>query len=181
MPSAVLKFPQAPDVHYVDGTYYMYYASSTLGSRDSTIGVATSTTLEADSWTDHGEIGVTSSSSTPYNAIDPNWITIGSTPYLQFGSYWQGLYQVEMTDSLSASSSTPTNLAYNASGNHAIEASYLYEYGGYYYLTFSSGKAQGYTTSLPAQGDEYRIVVCRSKTGTGNFVSAICQSSTFKE
>ncbi|GLA30828.1 hypothetical protein AnigIFM63326_009263 [Aspergillus niger] len=160
----------APDVHYVDGTYYLYYASSTLGSRDSTIGVATSTTLEADSWTDHGEIGVTSSSSTPYNAIDPNWITIGSTPYLQFGSYWQGLYQVEMTDSLSASSSTPTNLAYNASGNHAIEASYLYEYGGYYYLTFSSGKAQGYTTSLPAQGDEYRIVVCRSKTGTGNFV-----------
>ncbi|PWY80463.1 putative arabinan endo-1,5-alpha-L-arabinosidase C [Aspergillus sclerotioniger CBS 115572] len=160
----------APDVHYVDGTYYMYYASSTLGSQSSTIGVASSTTLEVGSWTDHGEIGVTSSSSTPYNAIDPNWITIGSTPYLQFGSYWDGIYQVEMTDSLTSSGSTPTNLAYNASGNHAIEAAFMFERGGYYYLTFSSGQAQNYISSPPAQGDEYRIVVCRSQTGTGDFV-----------
>lgn len=158
-------------MHYVDGTYYMYYASSTLGSQSSTIGVASSTTLEVGSWTDHGEIGVTSSSSTPYNAIDPNWITIGGTPYLQFGSYWDGIYQVEMTDSLTSSGSTPTNLAYNASGNHAIEAAFMFERGGYYYLTFSSGQAQNYISSPPAQGAEYRIVVCRSQTGTGDFVS----------
>ncbi|RAK79418.1 arabinan endo-1,5-alpha-L-arabinosidase [Aspergillus fijiensis CBS 313.89] len=160
----------APDVHYDSGTYYLYYASSTLGSQSSTIGVATSTTLEAGSWTDHGTIGLTSSSANTYNAIDANWISIGGTGYLQWGSYWHGLYQAPMTSSLQISSSTPTNLAYNASGNHAIEASYLFEYGGYYYLTFSSGQAQGYTSGLPAQGLEYRVVVCRSKTGTGNFV-----------
>ncbi|PWY92181.1 glycosyl hydrolase family 43 protein [Aspergillus heteromorphus CBS 117.55] len=160
----------APDVHYVDGTYYMYYASSALGSRNSTIGVASSTTLEVGSWTDHGEIGVTSSTSDDYNAIDPNWITIGDASYLQFGSYWQGIFQVEMTDSLTSSGDSYTNLAYNASGNHDIEAAFMFEYEDYYYLTYSSGTAQGYTTSLPAQGDEYRIVVCRSTTGTGDFV-----------
>ncbi|KAB8069292.1 glycosyl hydrolase [Aspergillus leporis] len=160
----------APDVHYQDGTYYMYYAVSTLGSQNSIIGVATSPTMEVGNWTDQGSTGLTSDGSQGYNTIDANWIKIGDTQILNFGSYWQGLYQVELTSPLKVGSTAPNNIAYNASGNHAIEAPFLFEYNSYFYLFFSSGKANGYDTSLPAQGLEYRINVCRSETGRGGFV-----------
>ncbi|KAM0148513.1 hypothetical protein ACHAPC_000864 [Botrytis cinerea] len=69
----------APDVHLVGSTYYMYYAVSTFGSQNSAIGVATSSTMEVGSWTDHGATGVASSAGKLYNAIDPNLILVGST------------------------------------------------------------------------------------------------------
>lgn len=45
--------------------------------------------MEYGSWTDHGATGVASTSSKPYNAIDPALIqaTDGSY-YLNFGSFW---------------------------------------------------------------------------------------------
>lgn len=67
----------APDVHKVGDTFYLYYSVSTFGSQDSAIGLATSKTLEAGSWTDHGKV-IQSGNDTgviPYNitnAIDPN-------------------------------------------------------------------------------------------------------------
>jgi hypothetical protein len=72
----------------VGSEYYLYYAVSTFGSQDSAIGLATSSTLEPGSWTDHGATGVASSSSKPYNAIDPNLIPVGSNYYLNLGSFW---------------------------------------------------------------------------------------------
>src|SRR6266498_2945156 len=46
----------APDVHKVGDTFYCYYSVSTFGSQTSAIGLATSKTLEAGSWTDHGVV-----------------------------------------------------------------------------------------------------------------------------
>ncbi|KAJ5669549.1 arabinan endo-1-5-alpha-L-arabinosidase C [Penicillium macrosclerotiorum] len=158
----------APDVHYSGGTYYMYYVLSELGTQNSRIGVATSTTMEPGSWTDHGGIGLPANSN--YNKIDPNWIEIDGKQYLQFGSYWQDLYQVQMETALKVGSHTPYQLAYNASLNHREEASFLYKHGAYYYLFFSDGIAGKYTATYPAAGEEYHISVCRSSTGTGNFV-----------
>lgn len=40
----------------------------------------------------------------------------------------------------------------------------------YYYLFFSSGICCGYDTSLPATGEEYKIMMCRSKSATSGFV-----------
>lgn len=84
-----LQLYQAPSVHLIGSTYYLYYAVSVFGSQSSAIGYATSTTMEAGSWTDHGATGVASTSSKPYNAIDPALIqaTDGSY-YLNFGSFW---------------------------------------------------------------------------------------------
>ena len=147
----------------------MYYVVSKLGTQNSEIGVATSTTLEPGSWTDHGVIGLPANGD--YNRIDPNWITIGGTQYLQFGSYWQDLYQVELDGSLKVSSATPHQLAYNASLNHREEASFMFRHGNYYYLLFSGGIAGSYTAVYPAAGEEYRIHMCRSTSGTGGFVS----------
>ncbi|PYI35015.1 endo-alpha-1,5-arabinanase precursor [Aspergillus indologenus CBS 114.80] len=160
----------APDLSYVDGTYYCLYSVSTFGSQDSAIGVASSTTMELNTWTDHGSVGVASSSSKKYNAIDGNLLVDGSSYYLQFGSFWGDLYQVKMASPLKTAGSASYNIAYNATGTHSEEGSYLFKYGSYYYLFFSSGTCCGYDTSLPAQGEEYKIMVCRSTSATGGFV-----------
>ncbi|KAJ5923195.1 CAZyme family GH43 [Penicillium verhagenii] len=158
----------APDVHYSGGTYYMYYVISAIGTQTSEIGVATSTTLEVGSWTDHGAVGIPAN--TDYNRIDPNWIEIGGKQYLQFGSFWQDIYQVELTSAMKVGSHTPYQLSWNASLNHREEGSFLYYHDDYYYLFFSAGIAGSYTATTPAAGAEYSIRVCRSTTGTGGFV-----------
>jgi arabinan endo-1,5-alpha-L-arabinosidase len=48
----------APDAHFIGGTYYLYYAVSSLGSQNSAIGVATSATMEFGSWVDHGSLNI---------------------------------------------------------------------------------------------------------------------------
>ncbi|KAL4938983.1 Arabinan endo-1,5-alpha-L-arabinosidase C [Aspergillus oleicola] len=162
----------APDVHYQANTnlYYLYYSISTLGSRASVIGVASSPNLQPGSWTDHGGIFRTEEDS-PYNAIDANWASIGGSPILTFGSYWNGIHQVPLAGPLSlADGASATQIAYNSSGQHAIEAGFIFYRRGWYYLTFSSGQANNYDVNYPAPGDEYRINVCRSQSGTGGFV-----------
>ena len=136
---AELRIQQAPDVTYHDGTYYLYYAVSTFGTQVSAIGLATSTTMNPGTWTDHGSTGIASTSGKPYNAIDPNLIIVGSTPYLNFGSFWHDIYQVKLTSALSAPTASSYNIEYDAAGTHPCEGSYMFEYDGYYYLLWSHG------------------------------------------
>ena len=166
-----LDMAQAPDAHIVDGLYYVYYAVSTFGSQDSAIGLATSATMEAGSWTDHGSTGVASTSAKTYNAIDPNLIDVDGSYYLNFGSFWDDIYQVPMNSAATKSSSASYNIDYDPSGDHAVEGSYMYQYGDYYYLFYSAGICCGYDTSMPAAGQEYKIKVCRSTYVSGGFVS----------
>lgn len=160
-------------MHYIDGTYYMYYVVSSLGSQDSVIGVATSTTMEVGTWTDHGSTGLASTASNTYNAIDPNLIMISNSYTMNFGSFWHDIYQVPMSTGLEVESTSPTNIAYNASGTHNEEGSFMFYYSGtkYYYLLISSGICCDYDVTLPAAGDEYRIIMCRSTSPDGGFVS----------
>ncbi|RAK98083.1 arabinan endo-1,5-alpha-L-arabinosidase [Aspergillus ibericus CBS 121593] len=161
----------APDLHYIEGTYYCFYAVSTFGSQSSAIGLATSTTMELNSWTDHGSIGVASSSGKLYNAIDPNLIKADGTFYMNFGSFYDDIYQVKMNSAgTKTAGSAAYNIAYNATSTHSEEGAYMYQYGNYYYLFFSSGACCGYDTDRPAAGEEYKIMVCRSTEATGNFV-----------
>ncbi|KAJ2898480.1 glycoside hydrolase family 43 [Zalerion maritima] len=163
----------APDVHQVGNTYILYYSVSTFGSQNSAIGYATSSTMEYGSWTDHGSTGIRSSSSKNYNAIDANLIEAGGSYYMNFGSFWGDIYQVAMNSAAtSTAGSASYQIAYNNSGSHAVEGSYMYEHGGYYYLFFSNGICCGYDSSMPAQGEEYHVSVCRSAYATGGFVDA---------
>jgi arabinan endo-1,5-alpha-L-arabinosidase len=161
----------APDVHLVGSTYYLYYSVSTFGSQNSAIGLATSSTMDVGSWTDHGATRIASNSSKNYNAIDPNLIAVGSSYYLNFGSFWGDIYQAPMASTPTKASGASYNIAFNASGTHAQEGAYMFGYGGYYYLFFSRGICCGYDSSRPAVGAEYSIMVCRSSSATGNFVS----------
>ncbi|KAL4809885.1 glycosyl hydrolase [Aspergillus unguis] len=162
----------APDVQFVDGTYYLYYSVSTFGSQSSAIGVATSTSMDAGTWTDHGSTGIKSDSSKPYNAIDGNLFNDGGSLYMNFGSFWGDLYQAPMASPPTSVSAGSYQIAYDPDDGSPVEGSYLYETGGYYYLFYSWGVCCGYDSDMPASGEEYKIKVCRSESATGNFVDA---------
>lgn len=172
--STIVNNRQAPDVQKVGDTYYLYYSVSTFGSQDSAIGVATSSSLDVNTWTDLGSTGVVSSSSKSYNAIDGNLIYDGSNYYLNFGSFWGDIFQVKMANPPKATSTSASyNIAYIPSGSHAQEGSFMYKYGSYYYLFFSVGQCCGYDTSKPAAGGEYKIQVCRSSSANSGFVGSV--------
>ena len=150
-------------------TYYAYYAVSSFGSQNSAIGVATSTNLNAGSWTDHGSINLPQKSA--YNTIDPNLLSINGANYLSFGSFWSDIYQVPLSSSslTSASGTTPKQLAYNSTTTHPLEGSYQVYRAPYYYLFFSSGDCCDLPPNLASAGNEYKMMVCRSSSPTGPF------------
>ncbi|ORY70984.1 glycoside hydrolase, family 43 [Pseudomassariella vexata] len=160
----------APDVQKVGSTYIMYYSVSTFGSQNSAIGYATSTTMEYGSWVDHGATGVTSTSSKNYNAIDANVIASGSSYYMNFGSFWGGIFQAPLNSAATKAASASYQLIYQPAGSHATEGSFMYYRSGYYYMFWSEGICCGYDTSKPATGAEYKIRVCRSTAVSGPFV-----------
>ncbi|KAF2750000.1 glycoside hydrolase family 43 protein [Sporormia fimetaria CBS 119925] len=162
----------APDVAKVGDTYYLYYSVSTFGSQDSAIGVATSPSLDAGTWTDHGATGIASSPGKPYNAIDSNLVRDGSNYLISFGSFWNNLYQVKMADppKKTAQGATSVNIAYTPEGEHAQEAAFLYKHADWWYLFFSVGRCCGYDVNRPADGQEYRVLACRSRSVGSGFV-----------
>ncbi|KAH9988240.1 glycosyl hydrolase [Xylariaceae sp. FL0662B] len=161
----------APEVALVDSTYYLYYSVSTFGVQDSAIGVATSPSLDAGTWTDVGSTGIRSSSGKTYNAIDPSLINADGQYLLTFGSFWGDIFQVEMESppTAVASGASSYNVAYDPATT-AEEGATLFKYGAYYYLFYSKGQCCGYDSSRPAAGDEYKIMACRSSSATGGFV-----------
>jgi arabinan endo-1,5-alpha-L-arabinosidase len=149
----------------------------------SNISVATSPDLSAGSWTVYGLLDLPTNAN--YNLIDPNLLMVpasGDTPqtyYLSFGSYWDDIFQVNMSDPFTVSSS-PTNIEFNNTGtleygSNPSEGSYQFSWTiedvTYYYLFFSSGWTLVTEIVIPA-GDEYKIMVCRSLTPTGPFKDA---------
>ncbi|CAH0488588.1 unnamed protein product [Peronospora farinosa] len=161
----------APDVQKVGDMYYLYYSLSSYKSQNSAIGLARSKTMDIGTWTDVGSVGITSDSSKQYNAIDPNLFKDNDQYYLNFGSSWLGIHQVQMD-------SDPTKLAVNVVpqqsaftlNNEVREGAYEFAYKGYYYLFFSQGICCELDKKKPAKGKEYRILVCRSKSPTAEFV-----------
>jgi arabinan endo-1,5-alpha-L-arabinosidase len=158
----------------------MFYAVSTSGSQNSDIGVATSTTMEVGSWTDHGSIGIPNDSA--YNKIDPNLFQHDAAAplLLSFGSYWTNIYQVPMNNPPLSVGGAATHLEQNTtarpnglvSGPQEGSYQFWWSVGGtdYYYLFFSSGDCCDAASSLAPPGEEYKIMVCRSTSASGGFV-----------
>ncbi|KAK9479835.1 glycosyl hydrolase [Lipomyces japonicus] len=176
--------PWAPDIHKVGDTFYLFYSISTFGSQSSAIGLATSKTLEVGSWTDHGLVIQSSgTASYPYNvsnAIDPNLLVETdsrgkvTSAYLQWGSFWQDIYQIPLTTDLKVppdAAKKAVHLAYDPVAPSPIEGAYLHKASnGYYYLFVSHGVCCGYSASLPLPGKEYKIVYGRSTSPNGPFL-----------
>ena len=130
----------APDISFANGEYRLYYAVSTFGSNRSAIGLATSPTLDASApnyrWTDKGEV-LASTVANDFNAIDPAAITDrDGRAWLVFGSFWTGIKMVRL-DSATGLRAADDQKVYSLARRpapDAIEAPFLIEHGGYYYL-----------------------------------------------
>ena len=149
----------APDISLFNGKYYLYYSVSAFGKNTSCIGLATNKTLDpADpefKWVDQGKIIQSVPGETNWNAIDPNLaIDKDGTPFLAFGSFWDGIKLVKLTPdamhvagdishipTIASRKSDPNgpnppsvdNNPVDAGGN-AIEAPFIFRKGGYFYL-----------------------------------------------
>lgn len=153
----------APDIVKIGATYFLYYAVSTWGSQVSAIGLVTTTNLDSGPWTDQGAV-IQSTNGNPYNTIDPSiLVDTNGTMWMAFGSYWNGIYLVQLdpaTGKRISANSPLTQLADNSS----IEASCLVQHGGYYYLFVDWGACCSGVDST------YNIRVGRGTSVTGPYL-----------
>jgi arabinan endo-1,5-alpha-L-arabinosidase len=164
----------APDISFVDGRYRLYYSVSTFGSNRSAIGLATSPTLDPAApgygWRDEG-IVLASAPSDDFNAIDPAFIADREgRHWLAFGSFWSGLKLVELdrrTGKPLRPAAKPLPLASRPVPQGApsiIEAPYLFERGGWYWLIAS------YDYCCKGAASTYYTVIGRSRAITGPYL-----------
>lgn len=179
----------APDISYHNGQYYLYYSVSAFGKNTSAIGVATNKTLDPSSpefkWEDHGRVIQSYPGKTNWNAIDPNLVTDeNGTPYLVFGSFWDGLKLVKLTGDLlrpaedvskvptvasrkkTSSAANPPAVDNNPvdAGGNAIEAPFIFKKGAYYYFFASIDYC------CKGEKSTYKVIIGRSKMLAGPYL-----------
>lgn len=159
----------APDISFFNGQYWLYYAVSTFGSNRSVIGLATTATLNrADAnygWQDRGLV-LESHKSDDFNALDPNRIIDhDGKHWLAFGSFWTGLkiIQLDPASGMPLSSAPRHNLARRPKPPDAIEAVFIIQRAGNYYL-FAS-----FDFCCRGADSSYYTVVGRSKDILGRY------------
>jgi len=164
----------APDISYVDGRYRLYYSVSTFGSNRSAIGLFTSPTLDPKAknykWKDEGLV-VMSTEADDFNAIDPNFIIDrDGRHWLSLGSFWTGLKLFELdpkTGKPLKAGEKPYSIARRpapAGGPAPVEAPFIIDHGGYYWLLAS------YDYCCKGVNSTYYTVVGRSKAITGPYL-----------
>jgi arabinan endo-1,5-alpha-L-arabinosidase len=176
----------APDISYHNGQYYLYYSVSAFGKNTSCIGVATNKTLHPASpdfkWVDHGKVIQSVPGRDMWNAIDPNLIVDeNNTPWLSFGSFWNGLKLVKLNSDLQslaepqewftiASRPRKEFTADSSAGDGAIEGPFVIHKGKYYYLFASVDYCCRGVNST------YKMIVGRSEKVSGPYLDQAGQS-----
>lgn len=170
----------APDIIYHNGLYHLFYSCSAFGKNTSAIGHATNPTLNPEDpqfkWTDHGKVIQSVPNRDMWNAIDPHIIIDeNGTPWMSFGSFWDGIKMVRLTDNLTEVAqpeewyslcsrrrlSGPDD---KNPGDGAVEAPFIFRHEGYYYLFVS------FDYCCRGLQSNYKIMVGRSKTVTGPYL-----------
>lgn len=162
----------APDIQFVNGSYYLYYCVSTFGSQRSVIGLAVNSTLNPDDpqyhWDDRGLVLESVPEKNDYNAIDPAMFVDGDRGYLMWGSYWTGIKGTEIDLATGKpESSQPEAVAIAArapSGPTSIEGAYVMQHDGFYYLFVS------WDFCCAREKSTYKVLVGRSKSPLGPYV-----------
>lgn len=169
----------APDITFHNNTYYVYYSISAFGKNTSAIGLVTNKTLNSTDenykWEDQGIVIQSVPNRDLWNAIDPNLIfDENNTPWLSFGSFWNGLKMVKLNSDLKtlaqpqewhtiAKRERTFKLEDADPGDAALEAPFIFKKNDYYYLFLS--------WDLCCRGEKstYKVVVGRSKKATGPY------------
>lgn len=173
----------APDIQFLDGTYYLYYSPSAFAKNTSAIGVMTNKTLDQKSpdykWDDQGMIVQSIPGRDFWNAIDANVYFERkrgeeTTGWLTFGSFWGGIKLVKLAPDMKslaepqewytiAKQERSFGMPDTDPGDGAIEAPFIYRRHQYYYLFVS--------TDYCCRGLEstYKVVVGRSRDIRGPY------------
>lgn len=157
----------APDVIKIGGRFHLYYSVSEFGKNTSAIGLATSPVLNpsnpAHGWTDHGVV-IRSDAKDDFNAIDPSLLlTAEGRLWMAFGSFWGGLFLVEL-DPATGLRLAPDSPLHPLADADEIEAPTLVRRGDFYYLLFNVGLC------CRGKASTYRILVGRSRSVTGPYL-----------
>ncbi len=167
----------APDEAYFNGRYNLYYACSDWGTINSAIGLVTTPSLVAPTWTDQGKViqsnpvgqTTTNTDLTAYNCIDPSiLVDTNGTIWMSFGSYSDGILVMQL-DPVTGKRISANSPIYRVSNNgptffsNTEEGSCLYQRGGYYYLFVNFGGCCAGVNST------YNIRVGRSASVTGPY------------
>ncbi|OAS86791.1 MULTISPECIES: arabinan endo-1,5-alpha-L-arabinosidase [Metabacillus] len=156
----------APDVVEINGIFYLYYSVSELGTRNSYIGLATSTSIEGP-WDNQGSVIKTKEGDTfTVNAIDPGIIIDkDGRSWMAYGSYFGGIFITELdkaTGKLKNTDEEGTLIAQRQNNDYAIEGpAIMYNPDtDMYYLTVSYGWLE----------DTYNVRVARSESIQGPYL-----------
>jgi arabinan endo-1,5-alpha-L-arabinosidase len=155
----------APDIIRIGDKWFVYYSVSSFGSQHSAIGLVTGKSLDPASkdygWKDEGVI-LRSRRGDRFNAIDPALVMDGGKLWMSFGSFWEGIFLVELdpVTGKRADDKPPLKLAMHPE----IEAPFIHKEGGWYYLFVNWGKCCRGVDST------YEIRVGRSKAITGPYL-----------
>ena len=170
----------APDIQKVGDRWYLYYSCSTFGKNVSVIGLTTNKTLDPSSpdykWEDQGMVVQSVPEVNDWNAIDPNLIIDEEgNPWLNWGSFWDGIQLVRLDKDLKTFIGEPKTIArryspervehYTVDANvNAIEGPFIVRKDGYYYL-FAS-----FDYCCRGEASTYKTVVGRSKHIEGPYL-----------
>jgi arabinan endo-1,5-alpha-L-arabinosidase len=160
------NFPWAPDVSTFGGEVHLYSTfSAKFGENISCITHLSTPDIADEPFEDHGPVVCTEGSEN-YNAIDADvGFDEAGTPWLAFGSFWDGIMGMELGLDGSPVSGDLTELAWASE----IEAPVLFRRCGYYYLFVSHGLC------CPGEGRSvddltYRVLVGRSDAILGPYL-----------
>lgn len=170
----------APDIIYYEGQYHLFYACNAMpGKPHAAIGHATNPTLDPTrpdfKWTDHGKVVQSVLGRDLWQAIDPNVIVDErGTPWLAFGSFWDGIKLVKLTDDLMgltwpqewhslARRPSAQELYEYSLRDSQIEAAFIFKRGPYYYLFVS------FDLCCRGVNSNYKVAVGRSTSVTGPY------------
>jgi arabinan endo-1,5-alpha-L-arabinosidase len=158
----------APDIHRINGTYYVYYSVSAWNNFNSSVGLVTNTVLDPTSpdyrWVDRGKVIDFRNGGTGVNVIDPDlFVDDDGTFWLVYGSYRSGIRLAALEPATGKLLKDPPDLTVltNALG----EGADLIKHNGYYYLVVSRGICCAQLAST------YQVVLGRSRTLKGPYLT----------
>lgn len=158
----------APDVHYWDGHYHLYYSVSAWMNFNSSIGCATNSTLNRNdpsyAWIDKGQVISYKNGGEGVNVIDPNiFIDKDKKIWMLYGSYKAGLRMVELNRKTGKLKQDPPKITTLTTS--LGEGVFLLKGPSYYYIFASRGKCCAGLQST------YQIVVGRSHSLKGPYLN----------
>jgi len=158
----------APDIHYRNRKYYLYYSVSAWMNFNSSIGLATNTTLDSTNpnykWVDEGQIISYNNGGDSVNVIDPQAFTDKDGKFwLLYGSYKAGLRLTELDSTTGKFLNDPPRLT--TLTTTLGEGVFLIHTSEYYYIFASRGRCCAGLEST------YQIVMGRSKNIQGPYLN----------